>query len=184
MWREGNVRLTPSRAECAGVHSKMPPPLLTRILHFLIYQTGRCLLTFYDCHIYTYKRLVEAISKLSRKQRSLMLQTAAILYMHTITGSFTLFDYITLFLAQFLHSPGYYSHKCLLCLQQWLFLNLSRILFQFLFIFLLLLWIEILALINIISLGKGGKIGRGLFSLEWCAQVLSAEHRKLQRLYM
>lgn len=54
MWKEGNVGVTPSRADSAGVPlSKMPPPLLAQILCLLIYQTGRCLPTFRGCHTHT-----------------------------------------------------------------------------------------------------------------------------------
>lgn len=88
MWREGNVGVTPSRAECAGVPlSKMPPPLLTHIFYLSDRSLSPDFLWLSHIHL---EKLVEAISELSEERRSLLLQTAAILYMHSIIVSVSL----------------------------------------------------------------------------------------------
>lgn len=122
MWREGNVGVTPSRAECAGVPlRKMPPPLLTRILCLRAHQTGRCLLTFCGCHTIRFERLAEAILELSEERRSLLLQTAAILYMHSITGPLFSFDCINLSFSHAVSSHlGATPRKPSASLQRWL----------------------------------------------------------------
>lgn len=109
MWRQGNVGVTPSRAECAGVPLSVKCHLLcslTSFTFFLIRQVAVSWLSVAVTHT-----LRKAISELSEERRSLLLQTAAILYMHSITGSLSLFT--ALISLSLFNSPGFCSHRCL-----------------------------------------------------------------------
>lgn len=126
MWREGNVGGTPSRADGAGVPlGKMPPPLLAQILCLLIYQTGRCLLTFCGCH--THSQIVSLRPSPSFqkngdhyccRQQLFCVRTLSQDLLHLLT-----LLHSSLVLARGLNSPGYYSDKRLVCLQHQLLWN-------------------------------------------------------------
>lgn len=162
----------------------MPLPLLPHILRLLTYQTGRCLLTF-SClsHIH-FGRLVEAICELSEERRSLLLQTAAILYMHSITGSLSPYECINLFFAHRLNSPGYYSHNRLSAYSSGFCEPLAyEVPISFRFPSVTAGW-NVCHMIDCIMVGKDGGICWELFSRQWCTRVLKAEHHKLQWLHM